>query len=125
MGVAFALEVAFVFPIPLEKPLWSVRPSPIAARLREHSLVGAVIDRTRTPKLNQTVHGKPLALGWLPRLRLSVHAANQRLAADCRGLDPDCLARHGIGAVILDDQNALLITRDGDRVVALPLAAIP
>jgi hypothetical protein len=125
LGLAFACEVVLVFPIPLEKPLWWVRPSPIAAQLREHPEIGAIIDRTRTPKLNQTVHGKPLSLGWLPRLPAAVRAANERLVAACRGLDPDCLAAHGIDALILTDETALLITRRGGRVVALPLQATP
>jgi hypothetical protein len=125
VALAFALEVVLVFPLPLSKPLWSVRPSAIAERLRGDSAIRSVVDRTRHPKLNQTVHGKPLALGWLPRLPASVRAANERLAADCRELDPDCLERYGIDAVILDDERALRITGSDAGAEAAPLRAIP
>ena len=88
------------------------RPVQVAAYIR------AVVDRTRTPKLTQTVHGKALVLAWLPRMPTSVQADRARLAADCRDLDPDCLARPGVADVIVDDTSALRITQRDGRAAA-------
>ncbi len=127
VGLALVLETALLLPLPRVKPLWPVRPSPIASKLGEHPEIRAVVDRTRHPKLNQTVHGRPLALGWLPRLPASVRAANERFAADCRDLEPQCLERHGVDAVILDDERALRIVRSaaGPQAVLLRVAPQP
>ena len=106
---AYAAEVVLVFPIPLHKPLWDARPSPIAALLRDRTDIRAVLDRSGRPKLNQTVHGKAIALGWLPRMPVETRRAQARLVAECRGLEVPCLRRFDIDAVILDDTRAVVL----------------
>jgi hypothetical protein len=113
LGAALALEVAFVWPLPRAKPLWRVQPSPIAERLRDREDVHAVLDRSGRRKLNQTVHGRPIALGWLPRLDLRTQQANEAMVRACAGEPPACLLRYGIDAVIRDDETALLLREDG------------
>ena len=113
LAAAFALEVAFVWPLPLAKPLWEVRASPIAELLRDRDDVSAVLDRSGRRKLNQTVHARPIALGWLPRLDAETQRANEAMVRACAGEPPACLRRYGIDVVVRDDETALLLREDG------------
>jgi hypothetical protein len=109
----WALEVVWVWPLPYPRPLSEPRASPVAELLRGRSDVHAVLDRSGHRKLNQMVHGKPIALGWLPRLDLETQRANEALVAACGERGPECLRRYGIDAVIRDDHTALLLDDDG------------
>lgn len=113
----FALEVALVWPLPSSKPLWEVAPHPIAFLLRDRSDVHAVLDRTDRRKLNQTVHGKAIALGWLPRLDVRTQRANEAMIRACRGAPPGCLRRYGIDAVVRDAHTALLLREGGEAEI--------
>lgn len=113
VGTAFALEMLLVWPFPWRKPLWDVHPSPVAELLRDREITGAVLDRTPRRKLNQTVHGKPIVLGWLPRIDVETERADVEMLSACRDRPPQCLLRHGIGAVVRDDDTALLLREDG------------
>ncbi len=114
LAALLAIELVLLWPFPLAKPLWEVRASPIAARLAARDDVHAVFDRTALAKLNQTVHGKPIALGWLPRLAVEVQRANRAMVRVCDQEPPECALRFGIDAVVLDERTALLL-RDGGR----------
>lgn len=114
LTAALALEVVTLWPFPLAKPLWEVRASPIALQLAARDDVHAIFDRSSRAKLNQTVHGKPIALGSLPRLAVEVRRVNRAMVRDCDQQPPECVLRFGIDAVVLDDTTALLL-RDGGR----------
>lgn len=117
VGTAFVCEVVLVWPFPWRKPLWDVHPSPIAEVLRDREIAGAVLDRTPRRKLNQTVHGKPIVLGWLPRIDAETERADVEMLSACRGRPPQCLRRYGVGAVVRDDETALLLREDGVEVL--------
>lgn len=113
LALAWAVEVAWVWPLPYPRPLWQVQASPVAALLRDRGDVSAVLDRTDRRKLNQMVHGKPIALGWLPRVTRETQQANAAMVAACEEGGLPCLREHGIDAVIRDDHTAVLLDRDG------------
>ena len=120
LAVTFALEAALVWPIPRAKPLWEARTHPMAEVLRQRDDVRAVLDRTDRRKLNQTVHGKAIALGWLPRLDAETQRANEAMVRACRAEPPACLRRYGIDAVLRDDGTALLLGAAGAVEILRP-----
>lgn len=112
--LAWALEVLFVWPIPYPQSLTGVAPSPVAALLRDRSDVHVVLDRTDRRKLDQTVHEKPIVLGWLPRIDRETHRAGRDLVRRCSGEGFPCLRRAGIDAVVRDPHTAILLDARGE-----------
>ena len=120
VAVVFLVEALWLWPFPLRKPLWDARTHPIAEQLRERRDVHAVLDRTDRRKLNQTVHGKAIALGWLPRMEARTRRANESMARHCRGAPPICLRRYGIDAIVRDPKTALLLRSSGVEELRAP-----
>ena len=112
-------EVVLVAPLPLAKPLLSVRPTAAARLVRDEPGVHAVLDLGAAPKLNQIVHGKPIVGGWVARLPADVAAKSDELLRGFFALrDPQAayeyLAERGIDGVITGDGQAVVIERGGD-----------
>lgn len=114
IGALLVIEMMALFPFPLRKPLWPVRPSVAAQRLRDEEGVRVVLDVSPNPKLNQMAHEKAIVGGWLPRVPAAVDRSSRALVEEFHAL-PDnpaklkFLAEHGIDAVLLGPTEGLVI----------------
>lgn len=113
--LALVAEVALVFPFPLHRPLWPRPYDAISPTLRDDPSIDAVLDLRPRTKIRQTVHGKRIVGGWLPRVESESVERTQQLMDRIRTSGPrqaQLLGRLGIGAIVVDERTAFRIARD-------------
>jgi hypothetical protein len=98
-AVAALLSVAVFELLPTPIPATPAEPPGYVRFLMERAGPGAIIDRGVDPcgvLLHQTMHGRPVADGYVTRLPASVEAATHRIEEAAAAFDADRL-RHGFG----------------------------